>query len=184
MSTDQTSEPWNSPRDNPTVDLLNLVQGINTSLHNIDSSVAQLVSIEQQRLTLETKFMTPAIIQALITALTALTALVKAQAGDAAALATAQSSLAALQATDAALQDPALTTAANDAIAAANAATAPAVIPPVTPALFDPTVTYAAGATVTDSTGNVWTAVTPVLGEAPGVTAGNWTETTPAATTS
>ena len=152
---------------------------IESVLAQINANLAQLVSIQNKRYTLETNYMTPKIVQALIDALNALTALVTSQAGNAAALATAKAALAALQATDAALQDPALVTAANAAIAAANAATTPAVIPPVPPALFDPGITYLPGATVTDSSGAVWTAVTPLLGEAPGVTAGNWTAATP-----
>lgn len=98
-------------------------------LTQISTSLAQLVLIEQMRLNIEKQnVMTQQIVQALIAALVALTAQIKASAGDAAALKTSQDALAALQATDAALQDPALVKAANDAIAAAAA-----VEPPVNP---------------------------------------------------
>jgi hypothetical protein len=74
------------------------------------------------------QLMTPQIVNALIAALNALAALVTSQAGNAAALKTAQDALAALQATDAALQDPALVAASNAALAAAAAANPPAKV--------------------------------------------------------
>ena len=55
-----------------------------TVLQQINASLAQLVSIQKQRLALD---MTPQIVQALIALVVALTAQIKAQAGDAAALA-------------------------------------------------------------------------------------------------
>jgi hypothetical protein len=170
--------------DNPIQNALNLWQQTNFTLLNIATSLAHLADIQTQRLTLEQQNMTPAIITALINAINALTALINTDntnaAAQATALAAAQASLATLQATDAALQDPALLASANAAIAAASAVQPPA--PPAAPVapLFDPTATYTAGQEVTDATGNVWTAVTPVVGEAPGITAGNWTLTTPA----
>ena len=158
------------------------------ALDQIAASLAQLASIQQKRLALEKTQMTidDSVVQALVDALNAA---VLRDTGDEASAAAAQTANAA---TIAGLQtqlapNPTLLASVTAALANAAAATPPATpvvpvvpTPPPAPALFDPTVTYAASATVTDSSGNVWTAVTPVLGEAPGVTAGNWTETTPA----
>jgi hypothetical protein len=155
------------------------------SLQQINTSLAQLVKIQLERLALEKQTMTPQIVQQLIAFIQSLIAVINADnteiATQAAAVTAAQTALTNLQATDAALQDPSLLASAQAAIASATAALPPT--PPATPpaiALFSATTTYTAGQTVTDATGNVWTAVTPVLGEAPGVTAGNWTLTTPA----
>jgi hypothetical protein len=73
----------------------------------ISTSLAQLVKIEQLRL--EQDIMTPAIIQQLVAAITALIAQIKT-----------------LQSTDTALQDPVLVQSATDAIAAAAAVAPPA----------------------------------------------------------
>lgn len=73
---------------------------------------------------------------------------------------------------------------AQVAAAVASATPAPVVTPPAgnpQGAPFDASLTYVAGDTATDADGNLWTAVSPVVGEAPGVTAGNWLETTVAA---
>ncbi len=99
---------------------------LSSILQQINANLAQLVLIEKQRLSHD---MTPQIVQALIAALTSLTALVQAAPGNAAALAKAQADLATLQATDAALQDPALVAASNAAIAAAAAVEPPAPAP-------------------------------------------------------
>lgn len=138
-------------------------------LDQINASLAQLVAIQKQRLELDKKNMTPQIIQALIDALNSLTALVTSEAGDHAALLTAQQSLATLQATDAALQDPALTAAANAAVAAAAAVTPPAVIPPVTPItpvppVVDPNATNPDGSLVSGNVTNPDGSVTTTAG--------------------
>jgi hypothetical protein len=154
-------------------------------LDAINTNLARLVEIQQKRLALQIKQMTidDSVVQLLVDDLNA--AILR-FTGDEASAAAAQTANAA---TIAALQtqlapNPTLLASVTAALANAAAATPPVtpVVPvvPTAPALFDPTVTYAAGATVTDSTGAVWTAVTPVLGEAPGVTEGNWTLTTPA----
>ena len=105
---------------------------------------------------------------------------------DSAQIQSLQQQIATLTAQDAALNDPALETQLENLIAAASAAEPPAggttgggggTTPPA-PAAFDPTVNYQPGQEVTMPDGSVWTAVTPVLGEAPGVTPNNWTENT------
>jgi hypothetical protein len=161
------------------------------ALDQLTANVAQLVAINKQRFAFEQKNM----IQASdVTKLIGLyDALVTTDAADQAATAAVQAKLDALTASVAEFNDPALQTALTAALANAVAVVPPPDPVPVpvpdptpvpdpvpAPALFDPTVSYAAGAVVSDSTGAVWTAVTPLLGEAPGVTAGNWTLTTPA----
>jgi hypothetical protein len=97
------------------------------TLQQISTSLAQLVLIEQQRLSLEKQNMPPNVIQALIDLLNKFVALVQAEAGNAQALADAQASLAALQASDASAA--ALVPSAQAAIDAANAAVPPTPAP-------------------------------------------------------
>lgn len=69
---------------------------------------------------------------------------------------------------------------AQVAAAVATATPAPVVTPPAGNPQgqpFDASLTYVAGDTVTDTSGNTWTAVSPIVGEPPGTTAGNWLET-------
>jgi hypothetical protein len=179
-----TPEPWNQAIDNPTQDLLNLLQNINTSLSSISTSLAQLVVVQQSRLSLETKNM--ALTAASLTQFfTIVTALINADANDQTTISGLKSQLAALAANDAALQDPALQAQMATLQAAAIAATPPpaATTPPAgnpEGVLFNPALTYVAGDTALDAQGNLWTAVTPTAGDqAP--TSPNWTETTPAA---
>jgi hypothetical protein len=155
-------------------------------LDAINTNLARLVEIQQKRLQNELK--NPMLTVPALTDLFALvTELIKAKSDDDAKIASLNSRIAATTANDAALNDPALQAQLDALKAAATAATVDPnavpvvpVPPPTAPAAFDPTVSYLPGATVTDSTGAVWTAVTPVLGEAPGTTEGNWTLTTPA----
>jgi hypothetical protein len=103
---------------------------------------------------------------------------------DSAQITSLQQQIATLTEQDAALNDPALETQLESLIAAASAAEPPAggggtgggTGTGTTVAPFDPTVNYQPGQEVQNPDGSIWTAVTPVLGEAPGVTAGNWTE--------
>lgn len=142
-------------------------------LEKISASFAQLVVIQQARLDAEIKHMTiddSLFQQVLDTANMLLTK----ESTDTTAIAAKDALITTLQAQLA--PNPALAASASAFLANALLANPPAK--PVV--VYDPTATYAPGAVVTDSTGAIWTAVTPVVGEAPGVTAGNWTLTTPA----
>jgi hypothetical protein len=185
MSNGHTNEPWNNPVDNPQVDLLNLLQGINTSSEKNAASLAQLVVIEQARLDAEIKHMTidDALLQQI---LDAGNAALLAESGDVTAMAAKDATIASLQAQLA--PNPALAASAAAFLSNALAANPPAnpvvpvtpATPPAAPALYDPTIAYVAGNTVSDKSGNIWTDVQAPIGDAPGVTAGNWTLTTPA----
>jgi Carbohydrate binding domain. len=107
--------------------------------------------------------------------LDALETALNAEASEAATIAQLQAQNATLQQSIAALNDPVLQQRVTDLLAKAAAANPPPAIP-----AFDPTKTYAAGDKVTDATGAIWQAVTPVVGEIPGAVVGNWTLITPA----
>jgi hypothetical protein len=158
-------------KDNPIENFLDILQQINTSL-------AHLVCIQELRYQLEKKMtLDDSVVQQLIDAInTALTA----ETTETATIAAQQATIASLTAQLA--PNPALLASVQTAIANAAAANPPpvvVVVPPV-PVIWDATATYNPGDVVTDAAGAVWTAVTPNVGEAPGVTAANWTVVTPA----
>jgi hypothetical protein len=116
------NEPWNTPKDDPVQDNLNLLQ-------NISASLAQLVVIEQARLDAEIKHMTidDAILQQI---LDAGNAALLAESTDVTAMAAKDATIASLQAQLA--PNPALLASAQTFLTNALAANPPAA--PVTPA--------------------------------------------------
>jgi hypothetical protein len=103
-----------------------------------------------------------------------LTQLLATLPSDAATIKSLQDQIATMTANDAALD--ALAPQLDTLIAGVTAAEPPVVSQPPAVAAFDPTVNYQPGQEASNPDGSVWTAVTPVLGEAPGVTPGNWTQ--------
>jgi hypothetical protein len=104
-----------------TMGLLQSIAGYLSHLPHIEAKMAQLVEIEQQRLTIDINSMTPEFIKALTDALRKLTALILANQDDHQARQAAEKALTELQASDAALQNPELAAAAQGALDAANA---------------------------------------------------------------
>lgn len=113
-----------------------LLQSFLKSINNFNLLFARYVTVQEQSVSplgnLTTNLpidMTPEIVKALIDALNSLAALIATDATNIAAANAArqkaEQDLATLQATDAALQDPALVSAAQAAIAAAQAAQPP-----------------------------------------------------------
>lgn len=155
-------------------------QALAELLHSLNTNLAQLVSIQNKRYQIEKQMtLDDLVVQQLIDAInTALTA----ETSETATIAAQQATIASLTAQLA--PNPALLASVQSAIANAAAANPPpvVVVVPPTPVIWDAAATYKPGDVVTDSTGAVWSAVSPVVGEAPGVTAANWTVVTPAPT--
>lgn len=108
-------------------------------LQEINTSLVQLVSIQQQRTPLENDMIRPTDVTTLINAYDALVA---SNANDATAFAAAKAEVASLTATIAEFNDPTLQAALDSALATAAAATPAVVFPPpesaVTPTPTDP----------------------------------------------